>query len=33
MLENEPHIFEEAMSTLEAMFWKETINGEITHGS
>ena len=33
MLENEPHTFKEAMSTLEAMFWKETINGEITHGS
>ena len=29
LLENEPKTFKEAMSTLEAPFWKEAINREI----
>ena len=29
MLDNEPKTFKEAMSTPEALFWKEAINSEI----
>ena len=29
MLDNKPKTFKEAMSTLEAPFWKEAINSEI----
>jgi hypothetical protein len=29
LLKNEPQSFKEAMSTLETLFWKESINNEI----
>ena len=29
LLENEPRTFKEAMSSLEAQYWKEAVNSEI----